>query len=156
MQRDERLRWGRRRTWQIMKQQAHLGVQKGGQTKRIVEGIPEIEFVAQEVKCTVLNHSIRQALWPVTSTMKFWFHHITIYRSICKLLRVPRPIFGGFGPDFQRFCCDPCDVSSNWEGLWPVTAKLNDLVQYPEREAKWAGEGENLVSKALRDNVHTS
>jgi len=85
---------------------------------------------------TVLNHSIRQALWPVTTTTKFWFRHITIYGRICKLLRVPRPIFGCFGADFRRFCCDPCDLSSNREGLWPVTAELNDLVQYTNTRDK--------------------
>ena len=34
-----------------MRQRAHLGAREGSQTKRIVEGIPEIEFVAREVEC---------------------------------------------------------------------------------------------------------
>ena len=50
MQRDEMSRWGRRRTWRIPKQRAHLGVREGRQTKQIVEGIPVIQFVAREVE----------------------------------------------------------------------------------------------------------
>jgi len=52
MQRDERSRWGRRRTWQILKQRAYLGVQEGPQMEWIVDGIPLIQFIAREVECS--------------------------------------------------------------------------------------------------------
>jgi len=52
MQRDRRLKWGRRRTWWILKQRADLGAREKLQTKRIVKGIPEIRFMSREVECS--------------------------------------------------------------------------------------------------------
>jgi len=46
IQQDRRLKWERRRTWWILKQQAHLGAQEKLQMKWIVKGIPEIRFMS--------------------------------------------------------------------------------------------------------------
>ena len=44
---------------------------------------------------------------------KFWWQFV-------RKFSIFRPFFDIFG----GFCCDLCDLSSNWEGLWPVTDEL--------------------------------
>jgi len=49
----ERSRWERRRTWGVLRQQAHLETREAIQSKRNVKEISELWFVATEVEyCT--------------------------------------------------------------------------------------------------------
>jgi hypothetical protein len=99
-------------------------------------------IVSHSWYCTpVPFQSIGHHLWCVTSHLKFWFHQSWCSCMTPTIFGVIFVREGWFLGDFVTFSAhwvhhrgcrtwDRCDILSNSEGLWHVTNKLNEIVQY--------------------------